>query len=646
MMTTSSTVAEIRPGDLAEHEQMDRAWRPQPGLWGWLTTVNHKDIGRRYIFTAFVFFLLGGIEAAMIRAQLARPENGLIGPDLYNQIFTMHGTTMMFLFAVPIMEAVGLYFVPLMIGTRNVAFPRLNAFGYWLYLIGGAFLYVQFFLNTGPDVGWFAYVPLSGPSFGAGKRADTWAQTITFTEIVAIVGAIELIVTIFKQRAVGMSLNRIPLFVWAMLATSFMILVAMPAIATDSMYLALDRLVGTHFFNPSEGGDVLLWQHMFWFFGHPEVYIIFLPATGIVSTMLPAFTRRPVFGYPAMVLALVSVAFMAFGLWVHHMFATGIPQLSASFFTATSSMIAIPGGVQIFCWLATIWSGRVRFATPMLFILGFLFIFVIGGMTGVMIASVPFDLQVHDSFFIVAHFHYVLIGGAVFPLFGAFYYWFPKITGRMLSEALGKLNFWLMFVGMNLTFFPMHWLGFYGMPRRVYTYLASTGWGPLNLLSSIGALILAVGVLIFLINVLVSLRHGDIAGDNPWDSDTLEWATTSPPQSFNFLHLPVVQGRQPLWDEGEEHHVVVGTATDRREVLITGVLDAEPDSRESLPLDSIWPLAAAISIGVFFITAIFTPLAVPIGGTLALIAFAGWAWPSAEDAETENHERISLEGTQ
>ncbi|HMI57627.1 MAG TPA: cbb3-type cytochrome c oxidase subunit I, partial [Gemmatimonadaceae bacterium] len=474
--------------------------------------------------------------------------------------------------------------------------------------------------------------------------ADTWAQTITFTEIVAIIGAIELIVTIFKQRAVGMSLNRIPLFVWSMLVTSFMILVAMPAIATDSMFLALDRLVGTHFFNPSEGGDVLLWQHMFWFFGHPEVYIIFLPATGMVSTMLPAFTRRPVFGYPAMVLSMLSIGTMAFGLWVHHMFATGIPQLSASFFTATSSMIAIPGGIQIFCWLATIWTGRIRFATPMIFILGFITLFVIGGMTGVMIASVPFDLQVHDTYFIVAHFHYVLIGGAVFPLFGAFYYWFPKVTGRMLSERAGKWNFWLMFVGMNITFFPMHWLGFYGMPRRVYTYLASTGWAQLNLLASAGAVILALGVLVFVINVIVSIRAGAVAGDDPWEADTLEWATSSPPPSYDFLHLPVVQGRNALWNEGDEHQVCIGTSTERREVLVTHVLDAQPDNRESHPLDSIWPLAAAIAIGVFFITAIFTPLAVPIGGVLAIIAFIGWGWPSKEDAEIESDEKISLEG--
>jgi cytochrome c oxidase subunit I+III len=629
----------------AEQEQMERTWATAPGIRGWLSTTDHKRIGTRYIATALVFFLLGGLEAAMMRAQLARPENSLIGPDLYNQIFTMHGTTMMFLFAVPVMEATALYFVPLMVGTRNVAFPKLNAFGYFLYLIGGSFLYIQFFTNSGPDAGWFSYVPLAGPAFGAGKRSDTWAQTITFTEIVALVGAVELIVTIFKQRAVGMSLNRIPLFVWAMLVTSFMIIVAMPSVATASLYLALDRLVGTHFFNPAEGGDVLLWQHLFWFFGHPEVYIIFIPATGLVSTMLPAFTRRPVFGYTALVLSLIAVGFMGFGLWVHHMFATGIPQLAASYFTAVSTMIAIPNGIQIFCWLATIWSGRPRFATPMLFICGFIVLFVIGGVTGVMIASVPFDLQVHDSYFIVAHFHYVLVGGAVFPLFGAIYYWFPKITGRMLSERAGKWNFWLFFIGMNVTFFPMHWLGLDGMPRRVYSYLAGTGWGPLNLTASIGAVVIFSSVLVLLINVLVSLRHGELAGDDPWGADTLEWATSSPPPPYNFLHLPIVEGRSPLWDEGAERPVVVGTSTERREVLVTHTLDATPDNRHPLPGDSLWPLAMAISIGVLFIVGIFTPLGMPIGTTLAFIAFAGWGWPTAENVETESDENVSLEGT-
>jgi cytochrome c oxidase subunit I+III len=615
--------------------QLEETWRARPGLRGWLSSVDHKSIGKRYIITTFLFFVLGGLEAAVMRAQLARPENGLIGPDAYNQIFTMHGTTMMFLFAVPVMDAVGLYLVPLMVGGRNVAFPRLNAYGYWVYLFGGVFLYVMFFLNTGPDTGWFSYVPLAGPEFSPGKRVDVWAQTITFTEIAGLVAAVELIVTIFKTRAPGMTLNRMPLFVWAMLVQSFMVLFAMPWVATASQFLAMDRLVGTHFFNPAEGGDALLWQHLFWFFGHPEVYIIFVPALGFVSSIVATFTRRPVFGYPAMVLSMVATGFLGFGLWVHHMFVTGIPQLGASFFTAASMMIAIPSGVQIFCWIATIWSGRPRFAVPFLFVLGFVALFLIGGFTGVMIASVPFDTQVHDTFFIVAHFHYVLIGGAVFPLFGAFYYWFPKVTGRMLDERLGRWNFWLFFIGMNITFFPMHELGFLGMPRRVYTYLPETGWGNLNLLASIGAATIAVSMLVFLVNVARSLRVGEAAGANPWGAETLEWAAASPPRPYNFAFIPVVEGREPMWQHPAELPAVEGLRTDVREVLVTTLLDAEPDSRHRHPGPTIWPLIAAIATAILFIILIFTPWGLVIGTVLLFLAFIGWAWPRGKDHQEQ-----------
>ncbi|MFL5474311.1 MAG: cytochrome c oxidase subunit I, partial [Gemmatimonadales bacterium] len=554
--------------------ELEQTWAQPPGLWHWLRSVDHKSVAKRYIITAFMFFVLAGLEAATMRAQLSRPENTVLGPDAYNQFFTMHGLTMMFLFAVPIMEAMGLYFVPLMIGARNVAFPRLNAYGYWVYLFGGIFLYLMFFLNTGPDVGWFGYVPLSGPEFGPGKRADVYAQAITFTEIAALVGSVELIVTIFKNRAPGMTLNRMPLFVWAMLVQAFMVLFAMPWVATATQFLAMDRLIATHFFNPAEGGDALLWQHLFWFFGHPEVYIIFVPALGFVSSIIATFTRRPVFGYPVMVLSMIATGFLGFGLWVHHMFATGLPQLGESFFTGASMMIAIPSGIQIFCWIATIWAGRPRFTVPFLFVLGFVMLFIIGGFTGVMIASVPFDQQVHDSYFIVAHFHYVLIGGAVFPLFGAFYYWFPKVTGRMLSERLGRWNFWLFFIGMNVTFFPMHQLGFEGMPRRVYTYLPETGWGDLNLLATIGAVTIATSMLIFVINVIRSYRSGLPAGDDPWGGETLEWATTSPPPHYNFEYPPVVESRSPRWDTVGEMPVVTGLRTDVRDTLVTTLLDA------------------------------------------------------------------------
>src|SRR3954452_5547853 len=435
--------------DQNEHVELDLTWRRRPGLLGWFETTNHKDIAIRYIITAFFFFGLAGILALLMRIQLAFPEYQFIGPDLYNQFFTVHGTTMMFLFAVPITEAFGLYFVPLMVGTRNVAFPRPNAFGYYVYLGGGILLYAGLFTNTGPDTGWFSYVPLAGPQFSPGRRVDFWAQMITLTEIAALVGAVEIIVTVFKQRAVGMSLNRIPLFVWAMVVTSFMVIFAMPAVMTASSFLPMDRMphVNTHFFNPAEGGNALLYQHLFWFFGHPEVYIIFIPGTGIVSTIIAAFSRRKMFGYLGLVLATVATGFIGFGVWVHHMFATGLPQMSDSFFTAASLMIVIPTGVQFFCWIATLWGGRLHFELPMWWVGGLFFVFLIGGLTGLMLAAVPLDWQVHDTFFVVAHLHYVLIGGAVFPLSGEFYHWFPKIIGRMLGEALGKAHFWLFFIG-------------------------------------------------------------------------------------------------------------------------------------------------------------------------------------------------------
>lgn len=611
------------------HRQLERTWGTPGTLWGALATVDHKRIGRRYIATAFVFLVLGGVLALAIRLQLAQAENRLIGPDLYNQIFTMHGANMMFLFAVPVMEAMAVYLVPLMLGTRNIAFPRLNAFSYWMYLAGGILLWVSFLLDMGPDIGWFAYVPLSGPEYAPGKRSDIWAQMITFTEVAALAVAVELVVTIFKQRAPGMSLQCIPLFVWAMLATSFAVILAMPAIMVASSSLILDRLVGTHFFNPAEGGDVLLWQHLFWFFGHPEVYIIFLPAVGMISAMLPTFARRPIFGYLPLVLALIATVILAFGLWVHHMFTTGLPRLGESFFTASSMSIAIPSGIQIFCWLATLALGRPVFRTPLLFILAFFATFVIGGLTGVMVASVPLDTQLHDSYFVVAHFHYVLIGGAVFPLLGAVYYWFPKITGRMMSERLGRWAAGLVFAGFNLTFFPMHILGLQGMPRRIYTYQAGLGWGGLNLFVSLSALVLAAGFLLFFFDAVRSLRFGPPAGDNPWDAGTLEWATSSPPPSYNFARIPVVDGQNPLWEDRDGLAVAEGLRVDRRELVVTSVADALPQARESSPRNSIWPLWTAIATTVVLIASIFTPWAVVWGPIPVAIALIGWFWPKS-----------------
>ncbi len=615
---------------------LERTWGRPPGFVGWASQVNHKAVGTRYVVTGFIFFLMAGLDALRMRTQLAIPENTLLGPGAYDAAFTMHGTTMMFLFAVPILEGVGIYLVPLMIGTRDMAFPRLNAFGYWLYLFAGIGLWGAYFAGSAPSSGWFAYPPLTRKEFSPGLGMDFWTTMITLLEVAALVAAVELIVTVLRQRAPGMSLHRMPIFVWSMLITAFMVIFAMPPLMAASLMLEMDRAFGTHFFNALAGGDPLLWQHLFWWFGHPDVYIVQLPAFGIVTSVLIASTRGPVFGYTALVLATFAIAFLSFGVWVHHMFATGLPMLGLSFFAAASMMIAIPSGVQVFCWIATIWNGRVVLTTSFLFAVAAIATFVMGGVTGVMLASVPFDLQVHDTYFVVAHFHYVLFGSVVFPLFAGFYHWFPKVTGRMLNETLGRWSAGLMFFGVHLTFLPMHQLGFEGMPRRVFTYIDAVGWGDLNLLATVGSFVLGLGVLVFVIDTIANIWSGERAGDNPWNADSLEWSIASPPPPYNFQDIPSVQSRYPLWHDGEEvRPLPVELRSDRRETVATRLHDAELEGRLIMPDPTLLPLATALAVLFMFVGLIVHPILIPIGAVATFGIVALWNWPRGWRSESE-----------
>jgi cytochrome c oxidase subunit I+III len=622
------------------HERLEQTWGTWPGLAGWLAAVNHRTIGTRYMVTAFIFFLVAGVEALIMRVQLSVAGLEIIHPDTYNQLFTMHGTTMMFLFLVPFLEGLGIYLVPLMIGARDMVFPRLNAFGYWVYLVSGVMLHWSLLTGTAPDSGWFNYPPLSGIGFNPGPNIDYWVTLITFLEVAALVAAVELIVTVFMQRAPGMSLNRMPLFVWAMLVTAFMIVFAMPPLVVASMMLGLDRFVGTHFFNVAAGGDPLLWQHLFWFFGHPDVYIMLVPALGITAAIVPVFARRPIAGYTLLVVSLVAIGFLSFGLWVHHMYAVGLPIMGMNFFVAASMMIIVPSGVQILAWIVTIWRGALVIRTPFLYAVAFIVLFILGGITGIMVASAPFDWQVHDTFFIVGHFHYVLVGAVVFPVFAAISYWFPKVTGRMLDETVGRAAFWVIFVSFHLTFFPMHILGFQGMPRRVYTYLPGLQWDPLNLVVTIGAFLMAAGVMIFLANLLISARAGEPAGDNPWGADTLEWATTSPPPMYNFRRIPVVRSGNPLWDGRDPQapmrdpafawrEAMADAPHGRRQTIATTAMDAVPDHELVLPSPSLWPLWTAMGLSVGFVGVMVHWSLLFVGGVLAVAGLVGWHWPTA-----------------
>jgi cytochrome c oxidase subunit I+III len=628
-----STTAPTRSHAEALHD-LELAWSAKRGIPGFLSAVNHKQIGMRFIWTAVVFLVIGGVEGLLIRLQLAQSENTFLSPEAYNQVFTMHGTTMMFLFAVPVLEGLAMYLAPLQIGTRDMPFPRLNAFGYWVYLAGGILLHWSLVTGSVPDGGWFAYTPLTGPEFSPDRSLDFWLLGVTFVEIAGIIGAIELITVILRFRAPGMSLGRMPLFTWNVLVMASMMLIAFPFVIAASLMLELERKVGAPFYDPELGGNPLLWQHLFWIFGHPEVYIMLLPAIGMVSAVVAAHVQRPIVAYPLVVASSIAIGIVSFGLWVHHMFAVGLPMMVLALFAVASYFIAVPSGIQVFAWIATIWDGRPRWRTPMWFVAGFLVIFVLGGITGVMVATAPFDLQAHDSFFVVAHFHYVLIGGVVFPLFAGLHHWFPKLTGRLPSEAAGKTSFWLMFVGFNVTFFPQHWLGLQGMARRVYTYDAAEGWDGWNLVSTVGAAVLAAGFLVYLANLAWAWRAGPRSGDDPWEADSLEWATSSPPASYNFEHIPTVGSTSPLWDRSPaelDPEVAQGVLAvsrpwrGRREVIRTSVLDARPEAIVALPGPSYWPLVTAIALTVAVVGVLVDWWVLAGAATVAMVVcIIGW----------------------
>ena len=608
-------------------------WEAPKGLTSTLGTIDHKVVGMRYVALAFVFFLIGGVEALVMRLQLAWPGQKLLSPEAYNQIFSMHGTTMIFFFATPILFGLGNYFVPLLIGARDVAYPRLNAFGFWVFLAAGLFMYASFLIGRAPDAGWFSYAPLSTRPYSSGPGLDFWSLGLLLLGVGTTSGAINFIVTIFKLRAPGMTIARLPLFCWTLLVTSFTVVFALPILNAANLLLVLQRQLGWHFFDVAYGGDPLLWQHLFWLFGHPDVYIIALPAFGIVSEVIATFSRRPVVAYTLVATASVATGIIGFGVWVHHMFAVGLSPLSYSFFSAASFVVGVPAGVQMFAWLSTMLSGRPVLKTPMLFVLGFLVTFVMGGVTGVMFPLVAFDRQVTDSYFVVAHLHYVLIGGMVFPTFAALYYWLPKMTGRLLGETLGRWSFWIIFIGFNLAFFPMHIAGLLGMPRRIYTYQDGLGWNGLNLTSTIGAFVLGLGILVFMVNFWLSRSSGQPAGDNPWGAGTLEWSTTSPPPPYNFRVIPTVGGAYPLWDR-EQPASQDTTDPFKHQTIATSLLTGEPEDKLPLPRYStqpFWLAAGLLILATGALLAQWWILAVGVVWCLTFIFL--WMRPVLEKAE-------------
>ncbi|MEX1256464.1 MAG: cytochrome c oxidase subunit I [Gemmatimonadota bacterium] len=553
------------------------------GLWSWITTVDHKRIAIMYFVTASVFFLVGGFEALLMRIQLARADNDFVSAEVFNQLFTMHGTTMVFLVAMPMAVAFFNFVVPLQIGARDVAFPRLNAFSYWIFLFGGLYMNSSFLFGAAPNASWVGYATLTSTTYSPGRNVDFWFIGLSIIGIASIAGGVNFITTILNLRAPGMKLMRMPLFTWMTLVTSFILITAIPVIAVALALLGFDRVFSTNFFNPAAGGDPILWQHLFWIFGHPEVYILVLPSFGVISDVIPTFSKKPLFGYPIVVYAGILIGFIGWGVWSHHMFTVGLGPIADSFFVAATMIIAIPTGVKIFNWLGTMWGGSLRFTTAMLFSVGLVAVFTVGGLSGIMHASAPVDLQQHDSYFVVAHFHYVIVGGAMMGLWAGLYYWFPKATGRFLNETLGKWHFWTTMIGFNLTFFPMHFAGLFGLPRRVFTYPAELNVESFNLLSTVGAFIFGFSALIMMWNLLVSARKGERAGPNPWGAPHLEWSIPSPPHHYNFVGIPTVKSREPLWNEEE-----------RREIEAVTMKEGGPEP--VMPSPSFWPLLLAAAV--------------------------------------------------
>jgi cytochrome c oxidase subunit I+III len=618
-------------------ERLRTTWETPRGWRGTFSSVDHKTIGLRYLVTSIIFLVIGGVEALIMRTQLAVSGQHLVSAATYNEMFSMHGVTMIFLYAAPVLSGFSNYLWPLMLGSRDMAYPRLNALSYWVYLVAGIFLYTSLPLGAMPNAGWFDYVPYASREYNPGLNIDFYALTILLLAVSTTVGSINFVTTLFKTRAPGMSLNRLPIIVWGTLTASISNLAALPALSAAAIMLFLDRRYGTRFYDASAGGHPLLWQHLFWMFGHPWVYIVVLPAMGIVSDALPTFCRRPLVGYTFVALATVTTAMLGFGVWLHHMFATGIPPLALAFFGGASILITIPSAVAVFSWLATLWDGRPFYPAAMKFMLGFIALFVIGGVSGVMTAAVPFDWQLTDTYFVVAHLHYVLVGINVFPVVAGVYYWFPKFTGRLMDERLGTGTFWTMFLGANLVFFPMHIVGLLGMPRRIYTYPAGLGWDVYNLIETIGAAVFAIGVLLFAINVLISRRRGADAGPNPWDAPTLEWSTPSPPPPYNFAVLPTIASRHPLWEDrlgegsGRSNLSRGPVLADGRETFATTPLDAEPAAIMRMPEDTYVPLLLAVSLGVIAYGLLFSLLwLAALGAIGTAVSAIAWLWPHAD----------------